>query len=418
MDDEILNPNYPQNCYLGNSDLHKDFGEVIGSDSFCFESSLLPFTSKEIVKMRAICYEVKCDNIKKQIIVKIGELTLNCPTYGKTINDPSGFKGSIKCPNYYDICDADALCNDMFECLNKQSRTDPNSYYYNDEENFDINSSKDQIFTVKKLVISWISCSKITGSYVFNIEGDFSKNVNILDKVNINLLTSSGKNIKSICTPFSETKYSNAQLQCDIDICKFPLENIDIYLPTTAPQEKGYKFNNWKKIIGAQPGESNIIRNVKCLPDIKNTFLPSSVKITECLEAKIIFEIYGEWEDKDESNIPTLLSFSLVIGNDTDAIAYCDLVTTSPIYMECEYLSNGDNKIIIEEQNFNGYFASYKIKTYNDIINSEKCKIVTKTPSTTKNPESPNNSEINDFSNFLNIFSLKIFWIFIIILII
>ena len=86
--------------------------------------------------------------------------------------------------------------------------------------------------------------------------------------------------------------------------------------------------------------------------------------------------------------------------------------------MECEYLSNGDNKIIIEEQNFNGYFASYKIKTYNDIINSEKCKIVTKTPSTTKNPESPNNPEINDFSNFLNIFSLKIFWIFIIILII
>ena len=368
-----LNETFPNNCNSGITDLHEDYGEIIGSNSFCFESSLLPTFSNQKETMQSICYEVECDNTKKQVLVKIGNLTINCPTYGKTITDPLGFKGTIKCPKYYDICDSEVLCNDMFECLDKKSKTDEGSYYYNDEENIDINSNA-QIFTVKNIDIGWVPCIKITGSYVFYIEGEFSKEVNILDKVIIDLISSEGKKIKSICTPFGKTKYSKDELQCDIDICKYSLEGVDLYLPTSAPKVKGYGFNDWKKIIGAEPGVSNLISDVYCIPDIENTFLIKTVENKGCYKEKVLFKIYGDWENNNELKIPTLLSFELVIGDDTDNIAECDLVNETPIHFDCEYDNTQNNEIIINEQNFKGIFSSYKITKYNETIYTEKCK--------------------------------------------
>jgi len=396
------------NCNLGKSDLHKDYGEIIGSNSFCFESSLLPSFSNQKEKYQPICYEVECDNIKKQIIVNIGNLTLNCPTYGNTIKDPPGFKGTIKCPKYYDICDSDVLCNDMFECLDKKSKTDEQSYYYNDEENIDSNSNE-QVFTVKNIDVGWIACMKVTGSYVFDIEGDFSKEVNILDKVVIDLLSSEGKKIKAICTPFDKTKYIDAKLQCDIDICKYSLEGIDLYLPTSAPETDGYQFKDWKKIIGAEPGKSNVISDVYCIPDIKNTFKIKNIENKGCFKEKIMFKIFGEWEDNNESKIPTLLSFDLVIGDNTDNIAECDLVNEDPIHFDCEYTNN---EIIINEQNFNGIFASYRITKYDEIIYIEKCQVE-------KNTENPENSEGSEAQKeYVNSLKIKMFWTIVLLLLI
>ena len=393
------------NCNFGKSDLHNDYGEIIGSNSFCFESSLLPYSSLQKEKYQPICYEVECNNKKKQIIVKIGNLIINCPTYGKTIIDPPGFKGTIKCPKYYEICDSDILCNDMFECLDKKSKTAEQSYYYNDEENIDINS-KDQVFTVKNIDKGWIPCMTLTGSFVFNIEGDFSKEVNILDKVIIDLLTSEGKKVKSICTPFDKTKYLNSKLQCDIDICKYSLVDIDLYLPTSAPVAKGYKFNHWKKIIGEEPGKSNVISDVYCIPDIKNTFKIKNVENKGCLKEKVMFKIYGEWEDNNELNIPTFLSFDLVIGDNTDNIAECDLVDEEPIHFDCEY---ENNVIIINEQNFNGIFASYRITKYDEIIYTEKCQVE-------KNSESSESKKAQ--GEYINLLKIKNFWIVVLILLI
>ena len=59
----------------------------------------------------------------------------------------------------------------------------------------------------------------ITGHYVFDIEGEFIKEVNILDEVNIQLNASTGNIIKSICVRFNKiTDYSKDILQCIIDI--------------------------------------------------------------------------------------------------------------------------------------------------------------------------------------------------------
>ena len=118
---------------------------------------------------------------------------------------------------------------------------------------------------------------------------------------------------------------------------------------------------------------SNVIKNVNCLPQIKNIFIPSEIKIKGCLNKKIIFEIYGKWEDSYENNIPEILYFYLVIGSNTDNVAECDYITSNPIHMNCEYLDNGDNQIIIEEQYFNGIFASFKMEKYNEIIIADKC---------------------------------------------
>ena len=120
----------PTSCKYGTSSL-SDYGEIIGETSFCFNSSLLPSSSTLEQKYRSICYEVECDNTNKQIIIKYGSSSVKCPTSGGSLN-PSGFKGNVICPKYYDICSSgdNKLCNDLFDCIDKKATTDQSSYSY------------------------------------------------------------------------------------------------------------------------------------------------------------------------------------------------------------------------------------------------------------------------------------------------
>ena len=128
----------PSNCKIGTSALEADFGENFGDKSFCFLSSLLPSSSSLNTTYQSICYEVKCNPSSKTITVKVGSSTVTCPTNGGNINNPSGFKGYINCPKYYDICDAEdnEVCNDMFDCLSKEVEAEDDSYEY-DRKNQD-----------------------------------------------------------------------------------------------------------------------------------------------------------------------------------------------------------------------------------------------------------------------------------------
>ena len=222
----------------------------------------------------------------------------------------------------------------------------------------------------------------ITGNYIFDIEGEFSKEANILDKVNIQLKTSTGNIIKSVCTPFNKISdiIPKDFLQCEIDICMYPLEGIDIYLPIVPPKEKGYSFRKWKNIFGIEPNVSNKIESVTCLPEIDNTFIPSSIEAKGCSGKKNKFLIYGEWEDKHEPTILSIFEFYLVIPNNEN-IAEC-IYRTSPTHMECEIYGEGD--ITIKEQNFSGLIGSYTMKNLDSSIKTEKCNI-TSTASKTNN---------------------------------
>ena len=138
-DDE--NDYYPTNCNSGTSTLESDYGEVIGNSSFCFISSLLPSSSSLSPTSQAICYNVKCDKANKQLIINIGSNSVICPKDGGTLSNPVGFKGSINCPEYNEICgydsDDDVICNEMFDCLHSQVETDVRTFsYFPLEEDF------------------------------------------------------------------------------------------------------------------------------------------------------------------------------------------------------------------------------------------------------------------------------------------
>ena len=62
---------------------------------------------------------------------------MTCPTNGGDLT-PTGFKGSITCPKYTDICDDEDnnVCNDLFDCLTKGVEADEDSYEY-DKNNKD-----------------------------------------------------------------------------------------------------------------------------------------------------------------------------------------------------------------------------------------------------------------------------------------
>ena len=146
---------FPSSCYLGSSNLNSDYGESFSASSFCFISSLLPSNSSLNTEERAICYRVKCDQDNKQIIVNIGSNSVICPTEGGTINTPNGFKGSIICPEFNDICGVDSEngspCNELFQCLNKKIETGEETIlYFPDEDDigkivYNTNSEKLQI---------------------------------------------------------------------------------------------------------------------------------------------------------------------------------------------------------------------------------------------------------------------------------
>ena len=118
---------YPTSCFFGKNNLDSDYGEDISNSSFCFISSLLPINSILTPKEKAICYQISCDKVNKQIIVNIGQGKVTCPFEGGDINDPEGFKGKIYCPEYSDLCgidsEDDSMCNEMFDCINKKIET-------------------------------------------------------------------------------------------------------------------------------------------------------------------------------------------------------------------------------------------------------------------------------------------------------
>ena len=56
-----------------------------------------------------------------------------------------------------------------------------------------------------------------------------------------------------------------------------------------------------------------------------------------------------------------------------ERIAKCYYKVEGPIHNELECYVSGERDISIKEQNFNGFFASYKMKKLDSSIKAEKC---------------------------------------------
>ena len=114
---------YPKNCRYGKEEF-SSIGEIIGENSMCFESSLLNSDTE------SICYKMECDKQNKKINVYINDAEVICPGYETILNNPNGLRGKLKCPDYNLVCTSDTWCNEMFECIDKKSTANSNSYEY------------------------------------------------------------------------------------------------------------------------------------------------------------------------------------------------------------------------------------------------------------------------------------------------
>ena len=134
---------YPTNCKNGKTSMtHPDYGEKVGDNSVCVESSLVPNWSGQGEVFRSICYEILCNKDSKTIYVFIKGQTVQCPMSGGLIENPSGFRGQIICPDYNSVCTSEIWCNDPLDCIDKEVIADETSYHYTYPlpSNFDLNS--------------------------------------------------------------------------------------------------------------------------------------------------------------------------------------------------------------------------------------------------------------------------------------
>ena len=122
---------FPTNCKYGKESMsHPDYGEKVGNNSICVESSLVPTWSSQGEIFRSICYEILCNSENKKVLVLIHGQTIECPIQGGLIEKPSGFRGKIICPDYNSVCTSEVWCNDPLDCIDKKVIADEKSYYY------------------------------------------------------------------------------------------------------------------------------------------------------------------------------------------------------------------------------------------------------------------------------------------------
>ena len=121
---------YHYNCKYGHN-YFKSTGEIIGKNSLCFESSLIPINSQNSIdELISVCYKVQCNRDKKTVQVYIGSSFVTCPKNGGILSNPNGFKGQIKCPNYDIVCTSEVWCNELFDCIDKKSTVDIKTFDY------------------------------------------------------------------------------------------------------------------------------------------------------------------------------------------------------------------------------------------------------------------------------------------------
>lgn len=220
------------------------------------------------------------------------------------------------------------------------------------------NSNQAIEFTVESLENRG-SCSALTKSFSFGISGTFSEKTSYFsDEFNLDLETSDGKKIKSKCSPLQ--LLGVYKLSCNIDIVHYPLNKVDIFLPTKAPQITGYTFKNWEQIIGSESGVSNKISEAECLPKEENIFTPSSINVGDCLIDRS-FTINGDWEK--EVKISDYYSTEIILDNDNKDIAKCRYMgSTNPIHFDCNF--DGSGSVKFKEQFFQILSKVYKIKEF------------------------------------------------------
>ena len=119
-----------------NGDLPKILGEKYDYNSFCILSSVSISGTNEFYKfnnniIHPMCYPIFCSD--QSLTIKVYEQYIVCPRSGGKIQINGIYEGFIFCPDYNLICTGTVICNNMFDCIDKESEIKNNTYEYNYE---------------------------------------------------------------------------------------------------------------------------------------------------------------------------------------------------------------------------------------------------------------------------------------------
>ena len=133
--------NYNSFPNSGNGEL-TDLKEKYSNNSFCVLSEAYPNDNSHRAKFGGVvhpmCYEMFCS--EKTLAIKINDQYRICPREGGKVVITGNFTGHIYCPDYNLICTGTVMCNDMFDCINKNSTSITPDYDYEVTE--DVSSQK------------------------------------------------------------------------------------------------------------------------------------------------------------------------------------------------------------------------------------------------------------------------------------
>ena len=135
---------------LSNGNFENILGEKYGPNSFCALSSIIPKEKSDVFNSyvnsaRALCYPMFCSS--KSLSIQIFDQYIVCPREGGKVEVSGKYQGYILCPDYNLICTGTTLCNDMFDCVEKESLLKENTFDYD----YEINTDEDKIYKAEEL---------------------------------------------------------------------------------------------------------------------------------------------------------------------------------------------------------------------------------------------------------------------------
>ena len=146
-----------------NEEIPKILGEKFSQNSFCSLTSVIPKNEKysKYKATHSACYPMFCS--EKSLTIQINEQFIVCPRQGGKVSISKNYEGFIYCPDYNLICTGTVICNDMIDCVEKESLIKNNTYDYD----YEINNSQD---------IDQIEISDVLIGYELSDDGICPKN--------------------------------------------------------------------------------------------------------------------------------------------------------------------------------------------------------------------------------------------------
>ena len=129
---------YSDNRQHQNKDFPSFFGEKYDYNSFCVLTSISTIDASDNAfykfdknYIHSMCYPMFCS--EKSLTIKVYQQYIVCPRSGGKVEINGMYEGYIFCPDYNLICTGLDMCNNLFDCIEKESKYKENTFDYDYE---------------------------------------------------------------------------------------------------------------------------------------------------------------------------------------------------------------------------------------------------------------------------------------------